>query len=97
MEAKLENIRESYRLFREKPAFRKLSRTMMLFCCMLPIAAILLLPRMGVALGNGAWIAIVLLCPVSHFLMMRVMRGSGSKGGSCHGTSDHTEKKITRR
>jgi hypothetical protein len=41
--------------------------------CLLPIAAIFILPAIGVNLGSSAWLLLIILCPVSHLFMMRGM------------------------
>ena len=88
MAAKLEQFKETIGLIKEKPAIRKFSGIFMVICCVLPIAAIIILPRMGVALSDGAWVAIVMLCPVSHFIMMRFMHGRSKKKMGCHSSGD---------
>ena len=91
MEGKIDRYREAFRVLRESPVMKKMSRAFMIVCCVLPIAAILLLPRMGVTLGRGAWLIILLFCPVSHIFMMRFMHGRDHAESGCH--EDETYKK----
>ncbi len=88
MADKLDTYKETFRVLRDNSTFKKLSGIFMVVCCVLPIAAILLLPRMGVALSQGAWIAIVMLCPVSHVLMMRFMHGRSKERTGCHSADE---------
>lgn len=45
----------------------------MVVCCLSPLVVIFLFPFFKVSLGNGLWILLLTLCPVSHLLMMRWM------------------------
>ena len=57
----------------------------MLLCCIIPLAAIFLVAVLGIPLSTLATVAILLLCPLLHILMMRGMAGHGSHGSaSCH-------------
>lgn len=63
---------------------------LMLLCCLIPIIAILFLPRLGVGLGLGlgpigrfAPYAMFLICPLMHIGMMRTM-SKGNKKEDCH-------------
>ncbi len=51
----------------------------MVLCCAIPLVALFALSAFGVSLGNGPRIAIFLLCPVLHFVMMRAMHGKGKE------------------
>jgi hypothetical protein len=60
--------------------------TIMLLCCLIPLAALFLISAFAIPLSTIATGAIVLLCPLLHILMMRGMRGHQSQGqSSCHG------------
>ena len=48
-------------------------RWIMIACCLIPLAAIFILPAVGVNLGNSLWILMIIICPLSHLLMMRGM------------------------
>ena len=93
METQLVNPRELNWTSRLRSVAKRSSGVFMLLCCMLPITALLLLPIVGVSLGNGARIVIVLLCPVSHVLMIRFLhrRSHGENGG--RSVADHGSHK----
>ena len=45
----------------------------MVLCCLIPLAAILVLPYMGISLPGWTVYLIFLLCPLSHVLLMGTM------------------------
>ena len=45
---------------------------LMILCCAIPIVGILLLSSLGI-LGSWGYIALILICPLGHVLMMRGM------------------------
>jgi fatty acid desaturase len=48
----------------------------MVLCCLVPVAALLALSYFQVVSGQALWLAILVLCPVLHLVMMRsMMRG----------------------
>ncbi|CAB1074555.1 hypothetical protein JY97_17605 [Alkalispirochaeta odontotermitis] len=63
--------------------FKKNHALAMIICCGIPIVGILALSSMGV-LGSWGYYALILLCPIGHFIMMRGM------------ISDSNEKRIPR-
>ncbi|SET05675.1 hypothetical protein SAMN05660297_01245 [Natronincola peptidivorans] len=66
---------------------------LMLLCCLIPILAILLLPRLGLELGpigRLAPYAMLLICPLMHVGMMVFM--FKEKKGNCHGDNDVAEE-----
>lgn len=79
METQITALLSKIESVRTRPGFKRFSRVFMVVCCTLPITAILIIPRIGIALSNGAWIAIVLFCPISHFAMMRPMHSKDDK------------------
>ncbi|AOY74811.1 DUF2933 domain-containing protein [Clostridium formicaceticum] len=67
---------------------------MMLLCCLVPLAAILFLPRLGIQLGpvgRLAPYAMLLICPLMHIGMM-VFMFKGRKQGCCE--DEQAEKQI---
>lgn len=65
----------------------------MALCCLIPLAAIFLVSVLGISLSSLGTVALVLLCPLLHILMMRGMGGHshGSQGEpSCHDTKAET-------
>ena len=48
----------------------------MLLCCLIPIGVVLGLRAFGVALNTTLFVAVMLLCPLLHILMMSYMYGS---------------------
>lgn len=48
---------------------------MMVLCCGIPIVGILALSSLGI-LGSWGYYALILICPLGHFLMMREMHSS---------------------
>lgn len=57
----------------------------MVACCVGILAAVFLLPRAGVSLGGPLAFLLVLLCPLSHLIMMAFM------GHGAHGHGDHED------
>lgn len=62
----------------------------MVLCCLVVVAAILILPRF-INLGILGWIIIFSLCPLSHIVMMKFMPKDGSE--SCHGNASDKQVK----
>lgn len=59
----------------------------MMLCCLIPLAGFFLVSVFGLSLSSLGTIALVLLCPLLHILMMRGMGGRHSEGQpSCHET-----------
>jgi len=67
---------------------------LMLLCCLVPILAVVLLPRLGLNLGpigKLAPYAMFLLCPLMHIGMMIGM-SKGNKKEDCHKSGDIGEQ-----
>ena len=45
----------------------------MVLGCLIPLAALFILPAIGVDLGGGLRVFLIVLCPLSHLFMMRGM------------------------
>jgi amino acid permease len=58
---------------------------LMIICCALPLVVLLVFVYGFGIRNNYIWWAAILLCPISHLIMMRFMHDDdkGSKGG-CH-------------
>ena len=68
---------------------------LMILCCLIPILAIALLPRLGVELGpigRLAPYAMLLICPIMHIGMM-VFMFKGRKKEDCHQAGSVDEQK----
>lgn len=50
----------------------------MILCCAIPIVGILALSSMGI-LGSWGYIALILICPLGHLLMMRGMHSKSDE------------------
>ena len=57
----------------------KLNRSWLMTLCVVGMGAVLILPAMGISLGSLLGFLLILLCPLSHLLMMR-----GGHGGHGH-------------
>ena len=57
---------------------------LMLLCCLIPVVAIVLVSVFKVPLSNVIFYGLILLCPLSHLLMMRFM-------GHDHSSEQHAE------
>jgi len=68
----------------------------MALCCLIPLAAFFLISVFGVSLSSLGTVALVLLCPLLHILMMRGMHSQGSQGQpSCHETKSEPAPMLT--
>lgn len=54
---------------------------LMVLCCAIPLAGILVLSYLDI-LGSWGVYALILLCPLLHFLFMRKMMTKETRGGS---------------
>ena len=57
---------------------------LMVLCCLIPVVGVVLVSFFKVPLNNVLFYGMVLLCPLSHLLMMRFM-------GHDHSSEQHTE------
>jgi hypothetical protein len=62
----------------------KLHVGLIVLICLVPVLIVLALPALGINLGGGAWILLILLCPLAHLLMMRYMHGPGHTEAHTH-------------
>ncbi len=61
--------------------------TIMLLCCLIPLAAVFAVSVLGISLSGLGTVALVLLCPLLHIFMMRGMMGHNrQEQASCHET-----------
>ena len=60
----------------------KLNRSWLMALCVVGLGAVFILPSLGISIGGALTFLLILLCPLSHFFMMR-----GGHGG--HGTHNH--------
>jgi hypothetical protein len=57
---------------------RKSMLWIMLLGCIVPVAAVFILPVFNVKLGNNLWWIFILLCPLAHIFMMGGMHDHGT-------------------
>ena len=57
---------------------------LMILCCLIPVVGIVLVSFFKVPLNNVLFYGMILLCPLSHLLMMRFM-------GHDHSSEQHAE------
>ncbi len=69
----------------------------MLLCCLVPLAGFFLVSVLGIPLSSLGTVALVLLCPLIHILMMRGMGGHdhGKEQASCHPTATESKEPQT--
>jgi hypothetical protein len=70
------------------------SRSWMVLC-VVGMGAFLVLPALGIALGSVLPFLLILLCPLSHILMMRQGQGCGHGHGSEVSTPARTPDEVT--
>jgi hypothetical protein len=63
----------------------------MFLCCAIPLGGIALLSFLGV-LGDWGFYALILLCPLLHFLFMRRMALTNSRGEDSSQTTERAGK-----
>jgi DUF2933 family protein len=63
----------------------KLNRSWLMMLCVVGLGALFFLPALGISIGTLFTFLLILLCPLSHLLMMR--GGHGGHGGHDHGGS----------
>jgi uncharacterized membrane protein len=61
---------------------------LMLLCCLIPVAGILLVTIFKVPLNNVLFYGMILICPLSHILMMRFM-GHNHSSSQQHAEHQH--------
>jgi hypothetical protein len=58
----------------------KLNQSWLMALCVVGMGAVLILPALGISIGTLLGFLLILLCPLSHFLMMRGMGGHAGHG-----------------
>jgi len=62
----------------------------MLLCCLIPVAALAAIFAFGVPVSQVLTFGLILLCPLSHFLLMGLM----GRGGHEHGQKEQTGASV---
>lgn len=63
----------------------KFNRSWLMVLCVVGMGSFFILPALGIGIGSVFGFLLLLLCPLSHLLMMRGMFG---QKGSCHGEAE---------
>jgi uncharacterized membrane protein len=71
------------------------SHSWLMVLCVVGMGAFLVLPALGVGLGSVLPFLLILLCPLSHILMMRRGQGCGDGHGSEASTPERTPDRVT--
>jgi DUF2933 family protein len=58
----------------------KLNQSWLMALCVVGMGAVLILPALGISIGTLLGFLLILLCPLSHFLMMRGMGSHADHG-----------------
>jgi len=66
----------------------KLNRSWLMTLCVVGMGALFILPSLGISIGSFLGFLLILLCPLSHFLMMRGAHRSHGGHGHGSGTGD---------
>ncbi len=64
--------------------------------CLLPIAAVVAIGVFNVSVSNVLIFGMILLCPLSHILMMRGHGHGGGHGQAAGGASCHQDQQSTK-
>lgn len=62
----------------------RLNHSWLMVLCVVGMGSVFILPALGISLGSIGGLLLILLCPLSHLLMMLLMR----RGHSNHTTQD---------
>ncbi len=73
----------------------KFNRSWLIALCVLGLGAFLILPALGIALGSILPFLLILLCPLSHILMMRMGKGCGHDHGPEASTPTRKADQVT--
>jgi hypothetical protein len=73
----------------------KLNRSWLMVLCVVGMGAFLVLPALGIGLGSVLPFLLILLCPLSHILMMRRGQGCGHDHDREASTPAHTPEQVT--
>lgn len=71
----------------------KLSRSWLMALCLVGMSSVFILPALGISLGILGSFLLVLLCPLSHILMMRGVRGEHEGHGQGKEVSGAAERR----
>ncbi|MCJ7594625.1 MAG: DUF2933 domain-containing protein [Desulfobacterales bacterium] len=66
----------------------------MVLCCALPITLVVIMAFTGY-LGSWGWVALFLLCPIMHLIMMRGHHSSRHQGNPTPTTDVREDQEVT--
>lgn len=66
----------------------------MLLCCVIPLAAIFAVSVLGISLDSIGILAMVVLCPLLHILMMRGHNHGGQQQPACHDAKGEVKEAL---
>lgn len=67
----------------------------MILCCLIPMAGLLAIRYFQIPVSTGVVFGLMLLCPISHVLLMKFMMDGHSDRGGAHAHQEHVKSSAS--